>query len=270
MANERNVLQRIELIRNPKRPTVTDYVSGMLDSFYELHGDRTFADDKAVYAGVGMLAGIPVTVIGHRKGKDTKSNIEYNFGMPHPEGYRKALRLLQQAEKFGRAVLFFVDTPGAHCGVGAEERGQGEAIAHCLTQLMSMTVPVVTVITGEGGSGGALAFGVANEIFMLENAVYSVISPKGMASILWKDPSREKQAAEMLKMTAEDLLGFGVVDGIIPEPENGAHANPRAAIRSVKKAAVNSLIALSEKTPAQLKAERYDRFRRLGVTLREE
>lgn len=262
---ERSVAEKIELARNVKRPTVDDYVAALIDDFCELHGDRRYGDDRAVCAGVGTLSGVPVTVIGHRKGKDTKSNIACNFGMPRPEGYRKALRLMQQAEKFGRAVLFFVDTPGAHCDVGAEERGQGEAIAACLYQLSSMTVPVITVITGEGGSGGALAFGVANEVYMLENAVYSVISPKGMASILWKDPLREKEAAEMLRMTADDLKDFGVIDGIIPEPEKGAHTDPRATLRSVKKQLTASLARLSEENPAELKEGRYRRFRCLGV-----
>lgn len=257
--------ERMQLIKNIHRPSVEQYVSALVEDFIEFHGDRTFGDDAAIYGGIGLLDGRAVTVVGHRKGHSTEENIRYNFGMAHPEGYRKAMRLFDQAEKFGRPVLLFVDTPGAFCGVGAEERGQGEAIARSIQKLMFLKVPVLTVITGEGGSGGALGLAVADRVYMLENAVYSVISPRGFASILWKDPSKEEQAAELLKMTAPDLLGFGIIDGIIPEPKGGAHTDPAKTCIAVKEVLVRELEVLCTQNTRTLLDNRYQKYRSMGV-----
>ncbi|MDR1157311.1 MAG: acetyl-CoA carboxylase carboxyltransferase subunit alpha [Oscillospiraceae bacterium] len=256
-------VRKMELARLRGRPTLRDYIPLLFEDFIELYGDRMFADDSAVLGGLALLEDRPVTVIGHVKGKSTRENIDVNFGMAHPEGYRKALRLMKQAGKFGRPVVCLVDTPGAFCGVGAEERGQGEAIARNLMEMMALTVPVVSVVTGEGGSGGALGLAVANRVLMLENAVYSVISPKGCASILWKDPAREYEAADLLQITAEDLLRLGVVDGIIPEPEGGAHRNVRKTALAIRAAVTAALTALEEET--DLAQKRYDKFRAMGV-----
>jgi acetyl-CoA carboxylase carboxyl transferase subunit alpha len=253
----------MELARLRGRPTIRDYLPVVFDDFIELHGDRLYADDRAVLGGLALLSGRPVTVIAHLKGKNTRENIEANFAMPHPEGYRKALRLMRQAEKFRRPVICLVDTPGAFCGVEAEQRGQGEAIARNLLAMMGLTVPVVSVVTGEGGSGGALALAVANRVYMLENAVYSVISPKGCASILWKDPAREGEAAELLRITAGDLLALGVIDGIIPEPED-YFINPAPVFESLKNQLVTALGEIRALDTAAMLAERYERFRRLG------
>ncbi|MEG2570651.1 MAG: acetyl-CoA carboxylase carboxyl transferase subunit alpha, partial [Clostridia bacterium] len=219
----RTVAERIELGHHKDRPNITDYIGIIFEDFFELHGDRVYGDDEAVCGGIARLDGRPVTVIGHRKGKSTIENIKANFGMAYPEGYRKAMRLMHQAEKFKRPIICFVDTPGAYCGVGAEERGIGEAIARNLLEMMALKVPVISIVTGEGGSGGALGLAVANEVYMLENAVYSIISPKGFASIIWKDPSREPEAALQLHMTAPDLLELGVIEKIVAEPKDGAH-----------------------------------------------
>lgn len=248
------------MIHDPKRPTVDEYIESLLDHFIELHGDRFYAEDPAVCAGIGTLGGIPVTVIGHRKGKTTEQNLAANFGMPHPEGYRKALRLAHQAEKFSRPILCIVDTPGAFCGIGAEERGQGEAIARCLAEFMNLRTPIISIITGEGGSGGALALAVADRVLMLENAMYSVISPRGCASILWKDASRELEAAERLRITADDLLEFGVIESIVSEGGNTA-----SLIRNVKRALTESLLQLLEAPIELLLQQRYEKFRKIGV-----
>jgi len=253
----------MELARLRERPTIRDYLPIIFDDFIELHGDRLYGDDKAVLGGLALLGGRPVTVVAHLKGKTTRENIDANFGMPHPEGYRKALRLMNQAEKFGRPVICLVDTPGAFCGVEAEQRGQGEAIARNLLTMMSLTVPVLSVITGEGGSGGALALAVANRVYMLENAVYSVISPKGCASILWKDPDREQEAAGLLGITAEDLLRGGIIDGVIPEPEGGAHKQAQHTALAIKHALVTGLESLAGMS--DLAAHRYEKFRAMGV-----
>ena len=213
--------ERMELIRHKGRPTVRDYIPMIFDEFYEMHGDRLFGDDAAIVGGIARVHGISVTVLGQVKGHNLEENKKTNFSSPHPEGYRKALRLAHQAEKFHRPVICFIDTPGAFCGIAAEERGQGEAIARCLLEFSRLKTPVISIVLGEGGSGGALALGVCDTLGMLENAVYSVISPRGCASILWKDASREKEAAEAMKMTAEDLYGLGVCDGIIPRPPAG-------------------------------------------------
>ncbi len=253
-----SVREKLKIIHDPKRPTIDDYIQAMVDDFVELHGDRAFGEDHAVCAGVGSLAGLPVTIIGNRKGKTAEENMAANFGMAHPEGYRKALRLAHQAEKFHRPVICLVDTTGAFPGVGAEERGQGEAIARCLYDFMALRTPVVSVITGEGNSGGAIALAVADRVLMLENALYSVISPRGCASILWKDASREIEAAERLKITAQDLFGFGMIEGIIPETPN--------LLKNVKKALVYTLRELSAVQDVdEMLAKRYEKFRKIGV-----
>ncbi len=222
-------MQRVQVARHPKRPYTLDYVRYLFSDFVELHGDRLYRDDPAIVGGWARLEGGSVMVIGHQKGRDTKENLRRNFGMAHPEGYRKALRLMHLAEKFGAPVVTLVDTPGAYPGLGAEERGQAEAIARNLLDMASLRTPIVTAVIGEGGSGGALAVGLADRVIMLENSVYSVISPEGCAAILWKDASQRERAAEALKLTAEDLLTLGVVDEIVPEPPGGAHADPEAA-----------------------------------------
>lgn len=250
--------EKMQLIHDRKRPTIDDYIENLFDGFIELHGDRGYGDDHAICAGIGFFSNQAVTVIAHRKGKSTQSNIDANFGMPHPEGYRKALRLAKQAEKFHRPVICFVDTPGAFCGVGAEERGQGEAIARCLYEFMALRTPVISVVTGEGGSGGALALAVADRVLMLENSIYSVISPRGCASILWKDASREYEAAECLKITAQHLYSFEMIEGIIPE--NGSIA------KNVKKALGIALAQLTKiKDMNELVDKRYEKFRKIGI-----
>lgn len=253
-----SVREKMEIIHDPKRPTIDDYVENLFDDFIELYGDRAYAEDSAICAGIGFFGNQPVTVIGHRKGKTTDTNIQANFGMPHPEGYRKALRLAKQAEKFHRPVICFVDTPGAFCGVGAEERGQGEAIARCLYEFMALRTPVISIVTGEGGSGGALALAVADRVFMLENAIYSVISPRGCASILWKDASREFEAAECLKITAQDLYSFDMIEGIISEGT--------FLYKNMKKTIGSALGELLECTNMdEMLDKRYEKFRKIGV-----
>ena len=254
------VSERLRVIHDLKRPTIDDYVKFVFDDFIELHGDRYYGEDAAICGGIGTLAGQPVTVIGHRRGKTTEENLAANFGMPHPEGYRKALRLAHQAEKFRRPVICFVDTAGAFCGVGAEERGQGEAIARCLAEFMNLETQVVSIVTGEGGSGGAIALAVADRVLMLENAIYSVISPRGAASILWKDASRELEAAERLRITAEDLMEFGVIEEIVGEG-NG----PAAILRNVKKALTEIVPHLQALPMDRLLEKRYEKFRKIGV-----
>lgn len=254
------VAEKMRMIHDPKRPTIDDYIASLLSHFVELHGDRFFGEDAAICAGVGTFCGIPVTVIGHRKGRTTEENLASNFGMPHPEGYRKALRLAHQAEKFTRPILCFVDTPGAFCGIGAEERGQGEAIATCLTEFMNLRTPVISIVTGEGGSGGALALAVADRVLMMENAIYSVISPRGCASILWKDASRELEAAERLRITADDLLEFEVIEGIISEG-----AGITAMMRNVKRAILEQMQLLKGYSVDELLQQRYEKFRKIGV-----
>lgn len=250
--------ERMAIIHDPKRPHIEEIISAVFDDFVELHGDRLYGEDHAICAGIATLNGQPVTVIGHRHGATTEENIRANFGMPHPEGYRKALRLAKQAEKFGRPVICLVDTAGAFCGVGAEERGQGEAIARNLYEFMALRTPVISVITGEGGSGGALALAVADRVLMLENALYSVISPRGCASILWKDATREGEAADTLRITAEDLLSFEMIEGIIPE-KGGIPKN-------IKRAVESALAELSkEENMDTLLEKRYQKFRKIGV-----
>lgn len=209
---------KVNLARHSGRPTTLEYIERIFEDFVELHGDRSFKDDFAIVGGIASIEGTPVTVIGHQKGRDTKENIKRNFGMPHPEGYRKALRLMKQAEKFRRPIICFIDTPGAFCGIGAEERGQGEAIAKNLMEMARLKTPIISIIIGEGGSGGALALGVGDKIYMLEHSIYSVLSPEGFAAILWKDSTKAKEAAEVMKITAQDLKSFNIIDGIIPSP----------------------------------------------------
>src|SRR3954462_14443764 len=237
---------RVQIARHPSRPTTLDYISQLFTDFFECHGDRTFGDDAAIVGGIAKFNGVPVTVIGHQRGKDTKEKIRRNFGMPHPEGYRKALRLMKQAEKFNRPIICFIDTKGAYPGKAAEERGQSEAIAKNLFEMAGFTVPIICVVIGEGGSGGALALGVGNHMHMLENSTYSVISPEGAASILWKDSSLAKQMAEAMKITAPHLKEMGIIDEIIPEVLGGAHRNPVAQAIHIGNAIRNSLSTLEK------------------------
>lgn len=258
-------METVRLARHNKRPTTRDYIDALIDDFIELHGDRRFADDPAMVAGIGFLEGIPVTILGQQKGKNVKENIRRNFGMAHPEGYRKALRLMQQAERFGRPVITLIDTPGAYPGIGAEERGQAEAIATNLYEMSGLRVPIVTCVTGEGGSGGALGIAVADRVFMLSNAIYSVISPEGCASILWKDTGRTADAAEALRLTAKDLEDLKVIDGIIPEPDPGAHEFPTETARRLKKVLLQTLRDLLSLDPETLLQRRHMKFRNMGV-----
>ena len=257
--------QRLAIARNPQRPGITDYIDMLFTDFVELRGDRLCGEDPAILGGVALFHGAPVTVIGTRKGKTLEENVRFHFGMPSPEGYHKALRLMRQAEKFHRPVLTFIDTSGAYPGMEAEERGQGEAIARNLFEMSRLTVPVIAVVTGEGNSGGALALAVANRVLMLENTVYAVLSPEGFATILWKDAARCEEACEIMKMTAQDLMGLGVIDEIVLEPEGGAHLAPAIAIRQVDQALHRQLAVLSKKSGTALAAERYEKFRKIGA-----
>ncbi|AHM57367.1 acetyl-coenzyme A carboxylase carboxyl transferase subunit alpha [Peptoclostridium acidaminophilum DSM 3953] len=256
--------QKLKLARHPERPTTLDYIERITSEFIELHGDKLYADDRAIVGGLGMIDGTPVTIIGHQKGKDTKDNIMRNFGMPHPEGYRKALRLMKQAEKFKRPIVTLINTPGAFCGLGAEERGQGEAIARNLLEMSRLKTPVIAIIIGEGGSGGALALGVGNCIAMLEHSVYSVISPEGLSSILWKDASKASEAASMMKLTAQDLIGLGIIDDIIEEPLGGAHKDVDLAASSIKAYIRACLEKLSKMPGEELAEARYEKIRKMG------
>jgi acetyl-CoA carboxylase carboxyl transferase subunit alpha len=256
--------QRLQLARHVQRPHTDDYIRMLFDNFTEIHGDRGFADDPALIAGMAWFHGRPVMIIGSQKGRDTKQRLVRNFGQAKPEGYRKALRAMTLAAKFGRPIFVFIDTPGAYPGVDAEERGQAEAIAHNLREMSRLPVPLVVTITGEGGSGGALAVAVGDRILMLENSVYSVISPEGCASILWRDAGKAEIAAEALKITATDLLGIKLVDEIVPEPEGGAHLDYAATARLLDPVLVRTLNDLSRLTPQQLLDQRYEKFRRMG------
>jgi len=256
--------QKTLVARHPRRPYTLDYVAGLMTDFVELHGDRRFADDRSIVAGFAVFRGRPVAVIGHQKGRQTREKIERNFGMPRPEGYRKALRVMQMAEKFGRPVLTFIDTPGAYPGIDAEERGQAEAIATNLREMARLRVPVLVTVTGEGGSGGALAIGVGNRVNMLEFAIYSVISPEGCASILWRDAAKAPEMARALRLTAPDLLKLGVIDEVIPEPPGAAHADPARAIELVGEVLERQLAELEQLGPEELVEDRYRRFRRIG------
>lgn len=259
--------EKVCIARHQSRPVTLDYINAIFTDFVELHGDRLFADDPAIIGGVARLGDISVTVIGHQKGRNMSENIIRNFGMPQPEGNRKALRLMKQAEKFGRPIICFIDTPGAFCGIGAEERGQGEAIARNIMTMSSLKVPVIAIVIGEGGSGGALALGVADQVWMLENAVYSILSPEGFASILWKDSSRCKEAAEDMKMTAVDLHKLGIIEDIINEPKGGAHKDPSVVADEIKVKLLKVIPELRRKSVDKLVKARYDRFRKMGSTL---
>ena len=252
---------RVMLARKMDRPKALDYIHELFDNFIELHGDRNFGDDKAIIGGIATFEGMPVTVIGEQKGKKAKENMERNFGMPNPEGYRKALRLMKQAEKFNRPIITFIDTPGAYPGMGAEERGQGEAIARNLFEMSQLEVPIICIVIGEGSSGGALAIAVGDKIVMLENAIYSILSPEGFASILYKDASKAKEAAEDMKATAKDLKAFGVIDKVIKEPEGGAGKDFESVIKELKTYLKKSLKELNQVSKKKLVENRYDKFR---------
>jgi len=266
--------QKTLIARHPDRPYTLDYIGMIMTDFTELHGDRRFADDPAIVAGLAKFRSIPVAVAGHQKGRGTKERIWRNFGQPQPEGYRKALRVMKIAERFKRPVLTFIDTPGAYPGIGAEERGQAEAIAVNLMDMSRLRTPIISIVIGEGGSGGALALGVADRLYMLEHACYSVISPEGCAAILWKKEgdlgvSDFSRAADALKLTAQDLLSFKIIDGIIPEPHGGAHRNPDETARNIAEYLAAALEELQAKTPGKLLEERYRRFRRIGSFMEE-
>jgi acetyl-CoA carboxylase carboxyl transferase subunit alpha len=256
--------QRMQIARHAQRPTTLDYIQHIFTDFIEFHGDRLFADDLAIVGGIAKLDGMPVTVLGHQKGKDTKDNIARNFGMPHPEGFRKALRFMRQADKFGRPIVTFIDTPGAYPGGAAEERGQSEAIARNLLEMAGFGVPIVAVVIGEGGSGGALALGVGNRVLMLEHSIYSVISPNGAASILWKDATKADQAAEAMKITAKDMLELEIIEELIPEPRGGAHRDMAKQAGFLKTALCKHLEELRKLTPDELREDRYHKFRKIG------
>lgn len=256
---------KVKIARKVSRPSALEYINHIFTNFIEFHGDRNFRDDKAVVGGIAYLGDIPVTVIGIQKGHTTEENIERNFGSPHPEGYRKALRLMKQAEKFNRPVITFINTSGAFCGVGAEERGQGEAIARNLLEMANLKVPTISIIIGEGGSGGALALAVTDRVWMLENSVYSILSPEGFASILWKDASRAKEAAELMKITADDLLDMGVIDKVIKEVAGGAQNDFGFTANLLKSKLDVEMAELMAKDTETLLQERYDRFRKYGA-----
>lgn len=257
--------QRVQLARHPDRPYSLDYIEGMLQDFTELHGDRFYGDDKAIVAGFGKLNGETVMIIGHQKGRDTKSNLYRNFGMPNPEGYRKALRLMKLAVKFKKPVITLLDTPGAYPGIEAEERGQAEAIARNLFEMSHLPVPIIVVIIGEGASGGALGIGVGDRILMFENAWYSVIAPESCSSILWRSWDYKEQAAEALKLTAEDMLSLGIIDRIVPEPTGGAHKNPQQSIETLKAILIEELKKLKKIKPDKLVDQRVEKFCKMGA-----
>jgi len=256
--------QRVLLARHPKRPHALDYIERLFADFQEIHGDRFYGDDPAIVAGLAQFGGRPVAVVAEQKGRDTKQKLLRNFGMPKPEGYRKALRVMQLAAKFKRPVITFLDTPGAYPGIDAEERGQAEAIARNLREMSRLPAPIICVCIGEGGSGGALALGVGNVVLMLQNAVYSVISPESCAAIIYRDSGKAEQAAAALRLTAEDLIHFGLVDGSVPEPGGGAHEDPDAAAENLRGALTRHLEELGKLTGAQLVEHRYAKFRKMG------
>jgi acetyl-CoA carboxylase carboxyl transferase subunit alpha len=255
---------RVQLARHPKRPHTLDYITRIFTGFVELHGDRTFADDAAIVGGMAFFEGRPLMVIGQQKGRDTKQKLHRNFGMPKPEGYRKALRLMRIADKFQRPIITFLDTPGAYPGIDAEERGQAEAIALNLREMSRLGVPVITIVIGEGGSGGALGLGIANRVYMLENAYYSVISPESCAAIIYRDSGKAAEAAEALKLASGDLMALGLIDGIISEPPEGAHTDADKAAEFVRETIRGALGELTSRSSRELIDDRYDKFRRMG------
>jgi acetyl-CoA carboxylase carboxyl transferase subunit alpha len=256
---------RVQIARHPDRPHTIDYINNVFTDFIELHGDRHYGDGKAIIAGFAKFEGIPVCVIGQEKGRDTKEKIARNFGMPLPEDYRKALRVMKLAEKFRKPIITLVDTPGAFPGIEAEEHGQSEAIARNLFEMAKLKVPIVSVVIGEGGSGGALAISVANKLLMLENAIYSVISPEGCAAILWQSQDKVREATEALKLTSRDLLKLGIIDGIIPEPLEGAHRDYETTFKNFREHVLRALDELLELTPEELVRQRYEKFRKIGI-----
>jgi acetyl-CoA carboxylase carboxyl transferase subunit alpha len=256
--------QKTELARHPQRPYTLDYIDRIFTDFSELHGDRGFSDDPAIVCGMARFHGEDVLVVGQQKGRDTKQKVYRNFGMPSPEGYRKAIRLMQFAEKFGRPIFTFVDTPGAYPGLGAEERGQGEAIAYNLREMARLEVPIITTITGEGGSGGALAIAIADRVLMMENSIYSVISPEGCASIMWRDASKRDVAAQAMRITAPDLMELGCVDAVVPEPPGGAHNDHPGAAELLDRELQKHLAELKAMSKEQLMKSRYDKFRHMA------
>ncbi|PSH05614.1 MAG: acetyl-CoA carboxylase carboxyl transferase subunit alpha [Acidobacteria bacterium] len=262
--------QRTEVARHPQRPYFLDYVQLLFTDFSEIHGDRAFGDDAAMICGMARFHGEEVLVVGTQKGRDTKQKVYRNFGMPNPEGYRKALRAMRIAEKFGRPIFTFIDTPGAYPGLGAEERGQGEAIAHNLRDMSRLKVPILVTVTGEGGSGGALAIAVGNRVFMLENSIYSVISPEGCASIMWRDATKRDAAAKAMHMTAPDLLGFGIIDAIVSEPKGGAHTDHAQMAANLDAVLTANLAELRKLSTEQLVEGRYEKFRKMACFFREE
>ena len=266
MRKQLTAAERVTIARHPGRPNVSDYISALFTDFFECKGDRLCGEDAAILGGVALFHGRPVTVIGTRKGKTLEENLKCNFGMPNPEGYRKALRLMRQAEKFRRPIITFIDTSGAYPGLEAEAHGQGEAIARNLFEMSRLTVPIVAVITGEGNSGGALALAVADRVLMQENAVYAILSPEGFASILWKDAARHEEACELMKMTAPELKALGIIDDIVPEPEGGAHLAPAIACRELDRRLRRNLTELERVRGTSLAAARYEKFRRMGTS----
>jgi acetyl-CoA carboxylase carboxyl transferase subunit alpha len=256
--------QKVQIARHPQRPYTLDYINMIMSDFIELHGDRCFSDDKAMVCGLAKLDNQKIAVLGHQKGKDTKENLKRNFGCAHPEGYRKALRIMQLAEEFNLPVVIFIDTPGAYPGIGAEERGQSQAIALNLREMIKIAVPIIAIVIGEGGSGGALGIGVADRVCVLENSYYSVISPEGCAAILWKDGSKAPEAAEVLKMTAPDLLKMGLIDEIVPEPLGGAHRDPQKTAQNAKEIILKYLKELKSKDKDSLLKSRYKKYRGIG------
>ena len=257
--------QRLQLARHPRRPSTLDYIQAMSEEWVELHGDRSGSDDPALVGGIGRLAGQPVVMLGHQKGRDTKDNVARNFGMAAPGGYRKAMRLMEHANRFGMPIITFIDTPGAWAGVDAEKLGQGEAIAYNLREMFRLDVPIICTVIGEGGSGGALGIGVGERLLMLEHSVYTVASPEACAAILWKDASKAPQAAQALKITAPDLKDLGIIDRIVPEPDGGAHANPIEAAEHLKQALLECLEELISLTSQQRREMRYQKFRHMGI-----
>ena len=268
MGEEENQVKAIDIVklaRHTKRPTTLDYIKYIITEFLEFHGDRRFSDDLAVVGGIGFLDDIPVTIIGHQKGRNIKEHMRRNFGMAHPEGYRKAMRLMEEAERFGRPVINLIDTPGAYPGIGAEERGQAEAIAFNLYKMSTLKTPIISVITGEGGSGGALALGLADRVYMLSNTIFSVISPEGCASILWRDAAKADEAAEALKLTAPHLYEMKVIDNMIEEPGNGAHEDHETMAKRLKTTLVSGLKELLALDVETLLEQRYQKYRQMGV-----
>lgn len=257
--------QKVLMARYPRRPKVDHYIDALFTEFFQQRGDRQCREDTSILGGIALFHGRPVTVVGHKKGSTIEENMACNFGMPGPEGYRKALRMMKQAEKFGRPIITFIDTPGAYPGMEAEERGQGEAIARNLMEMSRLRVPVISIVTGEGSSGGALALGVADRVLMLENAYYSVVTPEGCASILWKDPKKRGEACAALKLTAQDLLDFGVIDGIIPEALGGAQRDTAGLFAAIDEAITNALAELDALSERELVENRYAKYRKIGL-----